>query len=159
MEINERVAVVTGAATGTGRAIARRLAAEGAAVIVADIDPAGGDETRRMIAADGGRAQFVWADLRHEPDTARLIDAAVTSFRPPRHSDQQRRWVRAPRAAPWRCRPLRSRPVPASSVAAPNETNDVVSRTWLIHPEDLGDGSPVGYRAGGAPTVGPPLRR
>jgi 2-hydroxycyclohexanecarboxyl-CoA dehydrogenase len=45
MEPRGRIAVVTGAAAGTGRMIAQRLAAEGALVVVADVDPDGGRET------------------------------------------------------------------------------------------------------------------
>jgi NAD(P)-dependent dehydrogenase (short-subunit alcohol dehydrogenase family) len=71
MEIRGRTAVVTGAATGTGRAIARRLAAEGAAVVVADIDRDRGERTAREI---GGR--FVRADMRSPEDVRALIAEA-----------------------------------------------------------------------------------
>ena len=68
MEIRGRTAVITGAAAGAGRAIARRLAAEGAAVVVADIDREGGERTAREI---GGR--FVRADMRSPEDVRALI--------------------------------------------------------------------------------------
>src|SRR5689334_12382077 len=64
MEIAGAVAIVTGAAAGTGRALALRLAAEGADVVVADVDASGGEETVARIAAAGGRARFVRADMR-----------------------------------------------------------------------------------------------
>lgn len=68
MEIRGRTAVVTGAAAGTGRAIARRLADEGAVVVVADIDRETGERTAREI---GGR--FVRADMRSPEDIEALI--------------------------------------------------------------------------------------
>jgi NAD(P)-dependent dehydrogenase (short-subunit alcohol dehydrogenase family) len=76
MEPEGRVALVTGAAAGTGRAIALRLAAEGAVVVVADVDPAGGAETVRAIEAQGGRASFVRADVTSADDVQAMIDAA-----------------------------------------------------------------------------------
>jgi NAD(P)-dependent dehydrogenase (short-subunit alcohol dehydrogenase family) len=75
------VAVVTGAAAGTGRAIALRLAAEGARVVVADVDPAGGHETVTRIEARGGRAEFVRADMTRDEDVAALIAGAGDGLR------------------------------------------------------------------------------
>jgi NAD(P)-dependent dehydrogenase (short-subunit alcohol dehydrogenase family) len=63
VEIEGRVAVVTGAARETGRAIAERLAAEGAIVVVADVDDEHGHATVRSIEAAGGRATFVATDV------------------------------------------------------------------------------------------------
>jgi len=68
MELSGRVAVVTGAAAGTGRAIARRLAAEGAEVVVADVDEAGGEAVAREV---GG--MFAAADMASAEDVRRLI--------------------------------------------------------------------------------------
>jgi NAD(P)-dependent dehydrogenase (short-subunit alcohol dehydrogenase family) len=80
MEIEGRVALVTGAAAGTGRAIATRLAADGAAVVVADIDGLGGLETVRRIGVDGGRAEFVRADVTVEPDVRAAVARAEALF-------------------------------------------------------------------------------
>jgi NAD(P)-dependent dehydrogenase (short-subunit alcohol dehydrogenase family) len=80
MEIRGAVAVVTGGAVGTGRAIARRLAAEGAAVLVADVDAEGGERTRRLVEAAGGRAELVVADLSSPAGVAATIDAATARF-------------------------------------------------------------------------------
>jgi len=56
VELKSKVAIVTGAGgNGSGRAIACRLAQEGAAIVVSDIDEAGGLETVRRIEAAGGR--------------------------------------------------------------------------------------------------------
>lgn len=64
MELAKKIAIVTGGGgSGTGRAIARRLGADGATVVVADIDEAGGRETVRLVEADHGRAVFVRADV------------------------------------------------------------------------------------------------
>jgi NAD(P)-dependent dehydrogenase (short-subunit alcohol dehydrogenase family) len=71
VEIDGAVAIVTGAAVGTGRAIALRLAAEGAHVVVADVDVRGGEETVARIG--GGRASFVRADMLVPADVEGLI--------------------------------------------------------------------------------------
>lgn len=67
-----RVAVVTGAGHGIGRASARRLASEGAAVIVVDIDPATAAETARLIAGEGGASEALAADVSDERGVAEL---------------------------------------------------------------------------------------
>ena len=54
--LEDRVAIVTGAGRGIGRATARRLAAEGAAVVVNDVDADPAHETLELIKQDGGRA-------------------------------------------------------------------------------------------------------
>ena len=56
MTFSERMAVVTGAGSGLGRAIAQMLATRGAAVAAIDIDEATAQETARLITAAGGRA-------------------------------------------------------------------------------------------------------
>lgn len=66
MRLNARSAIITGASSGLGRAIARRFAAEGAAVTIADLgtEPReGGRPTADLIADAGGRAQFVACDV------------------------------------------------------------------------------------------------
>ena len=61
-----KVAIVTGGGKGIGRASALAFADEGAAVTIADIDRAAGEETRQLIADKGGRALFVEGDIADE---------------------------------------------------------------------------------------------
>ena len=63
MEFENKVAVVTGAGSGIGRATALALAREGAHVIVADIDPAGGEATADAIRQQAGQAAFMPVDM------------------------------------------------------------------------------------------------
>jgi NAD(P)-dependent dehydrogenase (short-subunit alcohol dehydrogenase family) len=72
-----RVGLVTGAASGIGRATARLLAAEGALVTIADIDRAGGEETVRMIGAAGGSADFVECDVSVSAQVEGLVQTIV----------------------------------------------------------------------------------
>src|SRR5437588_8910383 len=81
MEIEGRVALVTGGGgAGTGRAVALRLAAEGAAVVAADVDAEGGQETVRQVVAAGGRAAFVPADVTVDADVQGMIAFATGTF-------------------------------------------------------------------------------
>jgi 3-oxoacyl-[acyl-carrier protein] reductase len=77
--LEERVAIITGAANGIGRAIAERLAREGASVVVADVAPEGA-EVAHAIERLGGRAAFVSTDVTRDDDLRRMIDAAVVQF-------------------------------------------------------------------------------
>ncbi len=81
MNLDGRVAIVTGSGGGgTGRAAARRFAREGAAVVVSDVNDAGGQETAALIEAEGGRAAFCHADVKFESDIRALIAFAESSF-------------------------------------------------------------------------------
>jgi 3-oxoacyl-[acyl-carrier protein] reductase len=76
MRVQDKSIIVTGAGGGIGEGIARRLAAEGSAVIVGDINPALGEQVAADIQAAGGRARFVAADVTRGDDWQRLVAAA-----------------------------------------------------------------------------------
>ena len=75
--VEGKVAVVTGAASGLGEATARLMHAEGASVILTDIQ----DDRGQRVAADlGDRARYLHCDVTSEPDVAQAVDEAVREF-------------------------------------------------------------------------------
>lgn len=80
MRLNQRVAIITGAAQGIGAACARAFAEEGAHVVVSDINEVGGTALVRDIAAAGGMAIFCRADVGDRHDAERLIAHAVEHY-------------------------------------------------------------------------------
>jgi len=75
-----KVALVTGAGSGIGRASALAFAREGAKVIVADVATDGGRETAHSIEEQGGEAFFVQADVSAAGDVREMIERAVTTY-------------------------------------------------------------------------------
>ncbi len=75
-----KVALVTGGASGIGRATALAFAREGAKVVIADINVAGGEETVKMIRGSGGEAIFVKTDVRIAEEVKNMADKAVEAF-------------------------------------------------------------------------------
>jgi len=77
MRLKNRVAIITGAGAGIGKAIALRYAAEGAQVVVAEIDATTGRATAEEIVAAQGKAIFIPTDVAKEDDVQAMVEATV----------------------------------------------------------------------------------
>lgn len=78
--LDGKVALVTGAASGIGRAIALRFAQEGAATLLADLNDAAGAAVAEEATKEGGRARFVHTDVTRAADCTHAVDEAVAAF-------------------------------------------------------------------------------
>ena len=79
-KLDGKVALITGAGSGMGRAAALLFAKEGAKLAAADYDPAGGQETVRMIKEAGSEAIFIEADVSKAADVERMVMMTVEAY-------------------------------------------------------------------------------
>ena len=80
LDFTGKVALITGAANGIGRATALAFAKSGAKVVVVDRDAAGGEATAGIIRQQGGEARFVAADVTRSSDVAAYVKAALDAY-------------------------------------------------------------------------------
>ena len=90
MMLEGKVAIVTGAGQGIGAATARRMAEEGASVVVSDVAEESAGAVVAEIEAAGGKAAFVHCDVSDAEDVKGLMAATVERVREARHPPQQR---------------------------------------------------------------------
>ncbi len=80
VQVDDRVALVTGAGSGIGRATALRFAAEGARVVIGDIDAEAAEETARLIHSAGGEAVSAHVDVTNVQSVGALVELAVSRY-------------------------------------------------------------------------------
>jgi NAD(P)-dependent dehydrogenase (short-subunit alcohol dehydrogenase family) len=80
MRLQNKVVVVTGAARGIGEAYAKGLAAEGASVVVADLNAAAGEQVAKRIEAGGGTAMSVSCDVSSAESAAALVETVTAAY-------------------------------------------------------------------------------
>ena len=90
MRLKDKIAIVTGAGSGFGRGIALRFAAEGARVVVNDLNAENGVHTVENITEAGGDARFMAGDVSRDADVRRLVEFTLATFGGVKHSGHGR---------------------------------------------------------------------
>ncbi len=80
MRLQDKVALITGAASGIGRETSLLFAVEGAKILVVDVNDDGGEETVRLVKEQGGEAAYAHADVSRAADCEGMVRAAEDSF-------------------------------------------------------------------------------
>lgn len=80
MSLKECVVIVTGAGSGIGRGTAKLLASEGAKIVIAEINQAGGTATLEEIVSSGGTAKFIHTNVADEQSVRLMVEEAVASY-------------------------------------------------------------------------------
>ena len=80
MKLSNKIALITGAGSGIGRASAILFSKEGAKIAVADVDEKGGQQTVEAINNQGGEAIFIKTDVTKEPDVASMVRTTVENY-------------------------------------------------------------------------------
>jgi len=80
MRLTDKVALITGAGSGIGRETALLFAGEGASIVVVDVNDAGGQETVRLVEAQGGQAAYVHADVSKSVDCEAMVRVAEETY-------------------------------------------------------------------------------
>lgn len=80
MDAERQTAIITGAANGIGRSVARAFAEAGYSVVIADIDRENGQELEQSITAGKGEAYFVEVDVKKEEDIIRLVELTIQQY-------------------------------------------------------------------------------
>ncbi|MCP3738344.1 SDR family NAD(P)-dependent oxidoreductase [Rossellomorea sp. BNER] len=80
MELTNKIAVITGAGSGIGRATSMKLASNGAKVVLVDFNKEAGEETLNLILEQGGKGIFVLADVSKSKDVQRYVNTAIETY-------------------------------------------------------------------------------
>ncbi|MGE6258445.1 SDR family NAD(P)-dependent oxidoreductase [Heyndrickxia sporothermodurans] len=80
MELTNKIAVITGAGSGIGRASSLKLAANGAKVVLVDFNKETGEDTLKLVKEQGGEGIFVQADVSKSEDVRRYVNTAMETF-------------------------------------------------------------------------------
>lgn len=78
--LDKKVAIITGAGSGIGRAIALLYSSEGAIVVLTDVDDKGGNDTLNEIKSKGGEAIFIKADTSNPQDSERVVNETMNKY-------------------------------------------------------------------------------